>query len=227
MIAIRDLPQPSVVAAVYQRVARDSRQRKPSPSCFEGLALDTARSKLSTASVRCLCTGFSLATAVAGGVAACCAVAVLGLGDLAGIRTTKQSHGPAVLDDGGGELAVVVVARPPHVQEASEVRSGVVAACPGLSLGQGSGLSRTKRRALLSPRAEKGSCIGLGILVADRAGFAEHVGGGLVRRVGLVVEVGVVASWLLQEPRDVLYVCRNNGLIGVLLRCVCIFGTRQ
>jgi hypothetical protein len=41
------LPQLRVVAAVYQREARDRRRQKLSRSCLEGLAPDTARSKLS------------------------------------------------------------------------------------------------------------------------------------------------------------------------------------
>jgi hypothetical protein len=137
---------------------------------------------------------FPLATVVVGGVAACCAVAVLGLGNLTSIRTTKQSYSLAVLNNSRGKLAVVVVARPLYILEASKVCSGVVAACLGLSLGQSSGLLRTKRRAVLSLQAKKGSCIGLGILVADCAGFAKYVGSGLVGRVGFVVEVSVVAS---------------------------------
>jgi hypothetical protein len=50
---------------------------------------------------------------------ACCAVSVLGLGNLISIGATEQGYSLAVLDDGGGELAVVVVAHPPHVLEAS------------------------------------------------------------------------------------------------------------
>jgi hypothetical protein len=56
---------------------------------------------------------------LAGELTACCAVSVLGLGNLVGIGATEQGYSLAVLDDGGGELAVVVVAHSLHVLEAS------------------------------------------------------------------------------------------------------------
>jgi hypothetical protein len=81
---------------------------------------------------------------LAGELTACYTVSVLGLGNLVSIGATEQGHSPAVLDDGGGELAVVVVAHPPHVLEASQVCSGT-----GAALGQGSRLLGAEEGAVL------------------------------------------------------------------------------
>jgi hypothetical protein len=81
---------------------------------------------------------------LAGELTACCAVSVLGLGNLVGIGATKQGYSPAVLNNSRGELAVVVVAHPLHVLEASQVRSGTSAA-----LGQGSKLLGVEEGAVL------------------------------------------------------------------------------
>jgi hypothetical protein len=64
-------------------------------------------------------------------------------------------------------------------------------------------------RAVPSPQAEKGGCVGPGILVADGTGFAEHVAGGLVGRGGFVIEVNISVRWLLEEPGDMLYIDRE------------------
>jgi hypothetical protein len=82
----------------------------------------------------------------AGELTACCAVSVLGLGNLVGIGATEQGHSPAVLNDGGGELAVVVVAHLLHVLKASEVCRGT-----GAALGPGSGLLGAEGGAVLPP----------------------------------------------------------------------------
>jgi hypothetical protein len=81
---------------------------------------------------------------LAGELTAYCAVSVLGLGNLISIGATKQGHSPAVLNDSRGELAVVVVAHPPHVLEASQVRSST-----GAALGQGSRLLGAEEGAVL------------------------------------------------------------------------------
>jgi hypothetical protein len=81
-----------------------------------------------------------------GELTACCAVSVLGLGNLVGIGVTEQGYGPAVLNNSGGELAVVVVAHPLHVLEASQVRSST-----GAALGQGSRLLGAEEGAVLPP----------------------------------------------------------------------------
>lgn len=80
---------------------------------------------------------------------------------------------------------------------------------------------------MLSPRAEKGGCIGPGILVAYSTGFAEHVAGGFVGRAGVVVEVYVVADWLLEEPGDVLDVCGSDTVVGLRLCLRCVFSGRM
>jgi hypothetical protein len=53
--------------------------------------------------------------------------------------------------------------------------------------------------------------------MTDSASLSEHIAGGFVRRGGVVVEVSVDASRLLQEPGDVLYVRWGDIVVGQLL----------
>jgi hypothetical protein len=164
------------------------------------------------------CAELALAVAVAGAVAAGSAV-VVELGDLVGVRTTQQGHGPAVLDDGGGELAFVVVAHVPCVLE-----DGVVSGGRGGVRGQGfwrrgGGLLGVEGRAVPSPGADERACVEPGVRMTDSARLSEHIAGGFVRRGGVVVEVSVDASRLLQEPGDVLYVWWGDIVVGQLLCC--------
>ena len=49
-----------------------------------------------------------------------------------------------------------------------------------------------------SPRAQKRSCIELGVLVTNRARLNEYVAGGLIRRASGLEEIVVVAYRLLE-----------------------------
>jgi hypothetical protein len=71
---------------------------------------------------------------------------------------------------------------------------------------RGSRLLGVEGRAVPSPGADERACVGLGVLMADSARLDEHVAGGFVWRGGVVVEVGIEASRLLEEPGDVIYV---------------------
>jgi hypothetical protein len=54
--------------------------------------------------------------------------------------------------------------------------------------------------------ADKRACVRLGVLIADSARLDEHVASGFVRRGGVVVEVSIEASRLLEELGDIMYV---------------------
>jgi hypothetical protein len=58
--------------------------------------------------------------------------------------------------------------------------------------------------------------------MTDGASLAEHIAGGFVGRADVVVEVGVVADRLLEEPGDVVNVGGSDTAVRLRLcpRCV-------
>jgi hypothetical protein len=62
--------------------------------------------------------------------------------------------------------------------------------------------------------------------VAYYAGLSEHIADSLVGRASGVVEVGVVADGLLEEPGDVLDVCGSDAAVGLHLCPRCILSQR-